>query len=304
MSPRRYVLLFIAALFLSGCGSSAPAPTPALTPSPFLPATLTPTLTARPSATATETPLPTPTQTPIPTPTMAIQGPGVVIVPILLYHHIAVPDVGNPYYVSPENFDAQMRLLYEWGYRTIPISLLVQAIREGAPLPERPIVLTFDDGDEDVYQTAFPIMQKYGFTGVFYIVGNRLHAEGFVTPEQLREMADAGWEIGCHSMSHPDLTELDGDALSYEIEESREIIENEVGVPVSSFAYPFGRKNNFVLQYIHLANYDAAVGLGWTHDQGPDNLFYLHRRGIEWSYDLERFASFLPWTGALETPAP
>jgi peptidoglycan/xylan/chitin deacetylase (PgdA/CDA1 family) len=120
----------------------------------------------------------------------------------------------------------------------------------------------------------------------------------------LREMADAGWEIGCHSMSHPDLTKLDGDALSYEITESRKIIENEVGVPVSSFAYPFGKENELVLQRIHFANYDAAVGLGLTPNQGPDNLFYLHRRGIEWSCTLERFASFLPWTGALETPAP
>ena len=76
------------------------------------------------------------------------------------------------YYVSPEAFDRQMNLLYQWGYRTISVELLARAIQEGAELPPKPIILTFDDGSETTYMNALPIMQRYGFTGASYIVYN------------------------------------------------------------------------------------------------------------------------------------
>ncbi|NOY99972.1 MAG: polysaccharide deacetylase family protein [Chloroflexi bacterium] len=292
----RFFVLLIAALLLTGCAAPVPTATPTVTPFP-------PTSTATPTQTAAPTLTPAPSFTP--TPSWVAQGPGIVECPILLYHHIAESETGSRYYVSPENFEAQMRALRDWGYTSIPLSLLVAAITEGADLPPRPVIITFDDGDVSVYDNAFPIMQRYGFTGVLYIVSNRLEADGFMNVEQIKEMTAAGWEVGSHSMSHADLTKRDNDGLYAEVVQSRKDLEAALGVPVASFAYPFGKLSDAAVDYVHFIKYEAAVGLGYTAEQGKGNLFYLQRRPVGWEYDLTRFAAVLPWTGPVdvtETP--
>ncbi len=184
-----------------------PSPTSfqALTNTPSeVPPTLTPSSTFTPLPTDT----PTPTDTPIPSPTPAVEfvSAGHVKAPILLYHHISDEGNGNRYYVSTADFRAQMEALRSWGYTAITVSELVDVLINGGELPMRPVVITFDDGNLDVYQNAFPIMRDLGFVGTNYIVANRLQSKYFVNVEQLQEMADAGWEIGSHSMTHTDLT--------------------------------------------------------------------------------------------------
>ena len=136
-----------------------------------------------------------------------MQGPNEVIVPILLYHHIGYSLQGETvYYVSPEAFDQQMNLLYQWGYKTISVELLARAINQGAELPPKPILLTFDDGSETIYTTALPIMQKYGFTGTSYIVYNYVGIPAYMSADQIHALDTVGWEIGSHGLSHIDLT--------------------------------------------------------------------------------------------------
>jgi peptidoglycan/xylan/chitin deacetylase (PgdA/CDA1 family) len=269
----------------------APAPTTTQTP------TTVPTLTVTPAPSATPSPtlgLPTstPSITPSPTPKLLFQGPGEVVCAILLYHRIDIPPFPNEYYVRPENFRAQMQALRDWGYTPIPISLLVKAINEGANLPVRPIVISFDDGDISVFTNAFPIMQEFGYTGVNYLVGNRLEVEGYMNVEQIQTLAAAGWEVGSHSMSHSDLTQTDFSAR--EIVDSRTRLEKELGLPVDTFAYPFGVKNETVLKTVS-ANYVAAVGLGVFLSQRTSNLYYLWRRPVEYAWDIETFGKYLPW---------
>lgn len=155
-----------------------------------------PTATPEPTITPTATETPQPTQTPLPThtltPTWAYSPAGSATVPILLYHHIANPENPSRYHVSPEIFEEQMTWLFDHGYTAIPITLLVNAIKEGAELPAKPVVITFDDGDLDVYENAFPIMQKYGFSGVFYIITDWIDAKNMVTKAQLDEMIASG----------------------------------------------------------------------------------------------------------------
>ena len=96
--------------------------------------------------------------------------------------------------MEPEKFEEQMKLLFDWDYTPVTIDTLLRAITEGAELPPRPVIITFDDGHLDNYTTAFPIMQKFGFTGVLYIVGNYMGTDGYMTAAQIREMVMAGWE--------------------------------------------------------------------------------------------------------------
>lgn len=236
-------------------------------------------------------------------------GPRQVIFPILLYHRIDVSPINSQYYVEPEKFEEQMKLLYDWEYTPVTIDMLLKAIRAGAELPPRPVIITFDDGHIDNYTTAFPIMQKFGFTGVLYIVGNYMGTDGYMTAAQIREMVMAGWEVGSHSMNHLDLQKLDEEAQYIEIVDSRDKLEAEIGVPMHTFAYPFGLMNDTAGSLVHKAGYMAAMGLGYTHDQGSENMFFLQRRDIKGTYDMKQFAAFLPWKGdpaylPPDTPTP
>jgi len=220
-----------------------------------------------------------------------------------------VSPIDSQYYVRPEKFEDQMKLLHDWEYTVIPIELLVKAIEEGAELPPRPVIITFDDGDLSVYETAFPIMQKYELTGVVYIVGNYMDTDGYMTAGQIKELAAAGWEIGSHSRSHRDLTRLGTPILRQEIHQAKRDLEGATGVQATTFAYPFGFMNDSVGSQVHAAGFIAAMGLGFTSDQGKSNLFWLQRRDVKGTYDIKQFAGFLPWQGdsaymPTDTPTP
>lgn len=307
------VLLMGLCILLSGCGTGVfakPVPTATFTslpPTELFDQTQGGAATVTPTRFATITP--TFTASPIPTATWIHQGPVSVIVPIILYHWIAVSPINSQYYVPPEKFEEEIKLLHDWGYTTITTELLIKAINEGADLPPRPLMITFDDGHLNNYTTAFPIMQKYGFTGILYIVANYVGADQYMNVDQIKEMAAAGWEVGSHSVTHSDLTSLEPERQRYEIVDSRQILESKLGVPVLTFSYPFGRSDSSVIDYTHFAGYVAGMSLGFTYDQGNSNLYTLQRRDIKGTYDVKQFASFLPWQGdpiflPTDTPTP
>lgn len=267
---------------------------------------LTPTATATPTLTPTVTPSPTPTLTPTPTvtPTWSKRGKGTPIhAPILLYHHIRDNATPGRYDISPAVFERQMQYLKEWGYTAITVDTLVNALRYNDPLPEKPVVITFDDGTLDVYENAFPVMQRLDFPGTFYIVANRLQSADFVNAAQLREMVSAGWEIGSHSFSHQDLVQ-NHNALEHEGRDSKTYLSDTLGVPVNSFAYPFGQMDQTVGSHISAYGYTNAVGLGifYTHTSGT--LYYLNRLEVRNDYDDTAFAKLLPWSPVSTPPAP
>ncbi len=303
-------LLFLTfSLLLVGCdrfARAAPAPTATFT------ATASPI--PSPTATATASPVPTFTRTftpsPVPTATWVSQGPDAVKVPILMYHHVELNPIDSNYRVSAAKFEDQLRLLRDWEYTTITTAMLVDAIQNGASLPPRPIILTFDDANEDNYTVAFPIMQKYGFTGVLYVPYYFVNTPGKLTVDEIKEMAASGWEVGSHSLTHPDISSLPPDRMRAEIVESREKLEELLGVPILTFAYPFGYESSAVVDYVKFAGYIAAMGAtGFTADQGSTNLFVLQRCEIKGWEDAKTFTRFLPWRGdpiflPTDTPTP
>lgn len=187
-----------------------------------------------------------------------------------------------------------MNLLYQWGYKTISVELLSRAITQGAELPPKPVILTFDDGFKTTYTTALSIMERYGFTGTSYIVYYYVGITNYMNADEIRALYAAGWEIGSHSLSHLDLTTRP-DRQEDEIVQSRWLLESLLGVPILSFAYPFGAYDESSLGYVRFAGYSAAVGLGNESIQGNNNLFYLYRRAVQGTEDLQTFASRLPW---------
>jgi len=257
-------------------------PTQTIIPQPT--STLTPT--------RTELPLPTVTNTiePSPTPVLIKLGPGPIKCPILLYHRIVPGQASNPYNLSPQEFEEQMAYLSENGYNTITIDQLRQAIIFGAELPEKPIVISFDDGDISVYKNAFPILEKYNFVGVAYLVSTYLETPGYMKYRQVKELIKGGWEMGSHSARHQDLSE--SVFLDTEIIGSKADLEKFLDTKINSFAYPFGKYNQSAMEKVS-DWYSNAVGLGASTTQRESNLYYLWRRPINNGTTLEQFIGFL-----------
>jgi peptidoglycan/xylan/chitin deacetylase (PgdA/CDA1 family) len=257
------------------------------TPTPVPP---TATQTVPPTSTVTITPLPpTPTTTNTPTPKLVYNEAGQIVAPILLYHHVEGQEFNNRYTVSIPDFRAQMEALSEMGYTTISLSLFLDARLDGGELPEKPILISFDDGHRSVYENAFPIMKEFNFTGVFYIVANRLGGvENFVDVKELNEMMDAGWDVGSHGFSHIDLT-LAHDSVAKEVGESKSRLSNALSTQILTFAYPFGTIDPFLAQKVNDYGYRAGMGLGTNIVHTWRNLFYLERIEIYGNYSLDEF---------------
>lgn len=229
-------------------------------------------------------------------------------VPILMYHHVCPVSIGCGLglRVRPSDFDAQMRYLSEHGYHAITLGELVKNIRGGGKIPNSPIVITFDDGYDDVYQYAFPILRKYGFTATVFLVSSWLDYPGkykVLSWEQARIMSEYGIEFGSHTLSHPNLLQLPTYKAKEEISESRAALERHLGKPVIVFAYPFGLFNRDIKSFVEQAGYVAAVttiqGFG---DFPCADLLMLKRIRIMGSYSLDDFVRRLNYPVTLIPP--
>ncbi|MEO0563377.1 MAG: polysaccharide deacetylase family protein, partial [Chloroflexota bacterium] len=171
-----------------------------------------------------------------------------VNVPILMYHYVGDTPADADIYrvdltVSAERFRDHIEYLATGGYTTISFYDLDEALNSGTPLPEKPVILTFDDGHIDHYEAVFPVLQEFNMTGTFFLVTGRMDAAdpAYVTWEHVTEMAEAGMSMEAHTKNHPDLRERPQDFLTYEILGSVESIEAYTGQRPRVFAYPGGR---------------------------------------------------------------
>jgi peptidoglycan/xylan/chitin deacetylase (PgdA/CDA1 family) len=211
----------------------------------------------------------------------------------LLYHHATDGDPPNIYSISADTVSEQVDYLQVEGYTAIPISLLVKAIQECADLPDRPVVITFNDGNLDVYENAYPIMQEFGFSRTLYLVMNYLDHNTLLSSEQAAEMVNAGWEIGSHRMSHPDLYGMQT-AISYQVVNSKKGLVEAIGTPVNTFAYPYRQTNGSITTEVK-KGYPAAVGLGKSSSHSPADIYYLARIDVRNDMDITTFANALSW---------
>ena len=226
-------------------------------------------------------------------------GRTTVQIPILMYHYIRVPPdrsadhIGWGLSTSPDDFKQQMDYLAQHGYHPITLTELRSYLYGQRPLPDRPVVLTFDDGYADLYTQAFPVLKRHHFKAVAYIVSGFLdRAETNVTPAQIREMDGYGIEIGAHTVNHVDLTTAGG-SLGYEVGGSKTTLEAILGHPVYDFCYPSGRFNANVIQAVQAAGFESATSTqdGVTHSL--DDRYAWSRVRVSGSESLDDFAKGL-----------
>lgn len=216
-----------------------------------------------------------------------------VAVPIIVYHGIrpnyeGETDEVKRYTVEPDTLDHELAYLRDNNYHVISLNALSKYFDEGVPLPEKPIVLTFDDGWKNQYVYAFPLLKKYGFTATFFVFTNAVGHINFLSWDQIKEMDSAGMTIGGHTKTHPYLTKItDTLALEKEISGGKKIIEEHLGHSIETFAYPFGLYNATTTQAVLNAGYRIArtskpglwhenknlLELTALYDQNSSNLF-------------------------------
>jgi len=286
--------------FTLGASLSNPTPPPESTaPERVLPASPTPIPTLAPTATATAMPMPSPTPSPSATPTPA-PLPDFAEVPILMYHYVEQPPPGadrmrRDLTVAPETFEAQLEALARNGYQTITLTQLYLHLTQGQPLPEKPAVLTFDDGYRNAYTVVFPLLQKYGFVGTFFVLATPAHFESpdYVTWAMMKEMAEAGMEIQGHGRDHVDLRSRSYAYLVYQTLGIQEAIEYHTGRPVRFFCYPSGQYDRAVIEVLKSAGYWGAVTTQHGRIHTRDDLFTLDRIRIRGTDSLETFLAKL-----------
>jgi len=192
------------------------------------------------------------------------EGTSSTIVPILVYHSIRpyvesdTPRVRR-YVATPDTLESELTWLVQNGYSSVSFDDLVNHITAGAPLPAKPVILSFDDDWEGQYLYAFPLLKKYGFTATFYIWVVVVGMKNHMTWDQIREMQKEGMKLGAHTITHPYLTRLrTEETLRHEILGSKEIIEAQTGAAVTSLAYPFGQYDERVVEAARAAGFTSA----------------------------------------------
>ena len=284
--------------------------------------TAPPTQTPVPTATETQappTPTSTPTQTPTPTvrptPTLAFSRPislpfsaptpndakRVASVPILMYHYISVPPPGSDRYrlslsVTPANFDAQMAFLKQAGYHAVTLYDLYDFLGQGKTLPDKPVILTFDDGYVDAFTQAMPILLKYGFVGTFFVLTGPADEGGageHLTWEQIVAMSATGMDLELHSREHFDLRNRPNDFLVHQIAGGKESLEAHINRPVRWFAYPSGRYDAAVVRVLKSDAFWGAVTTKDGRTHAASGFFDLQRVRISGSYALDTFIKIM-----------
>lgn len=186
--------------------------------------------------------------------------------PILLYHDLESSEFLNEKsnqatldtVVDAKRFEAQIRYLYENGYKTISMDEYFSLRKARKAISDKSLIISFDDGHYSNYYIAYPVLRKYGYTAIFFVVASKVDSEFHMTREQLVEMAEFGMEIGSHGLTHEYLPLLDVDEIKFELFESKKKLEAMIKRRVQYFAFPGGHYNTKVLGILNKIGYTGS----------------------------------------------
>jgi peptidoglycan/xylan/chitin deacetylase (PgdA/CDA1 family) len=227
-------------------------------------------------------------------------------VPVLMYHEIA-PAAATPskLAVAPELFADQMAYLDENGFTSLTAGELAGIFADGGNgLPERPVVVTFDDGYGDFFDRALPVLRQHGLTATVFQttgwVGLSGQAKRMMNWRELAEVAESGIEIGAHTYRHPKLDELPEKELRDELFGPKHAIEDKLGTAVPGLSYPYGYSNPMVQEIAREAGYTYAYAVGNALTESSREVFTLPRLTVNRATGM---ASFRAMVNGQDTPS-
>ena len=224
---------------------------------------------------------------------------------VLMYHNIVDDEKSSRMHwtnVGKEEFRRHLSLLDKWGFTPITFRDYMLFTKGKIMLPKRPVIITFDDGYEEVYKTAFTMMKEMGWNAVVFVIGDKrikidlwndklgTGSPSLLNLSQVKEMHEAGFEIGSHSMTHQYLPYKSYVNAWHEIARSKEELESLIGSNVQSFCYPYGAVNKYVKQLVKIAGYDVGCGVYTGHPKFGLDIFDVRRITIPGGTNTLSFA--------------
>jgi peptidoglycan/xylan/chitin deacetylase (PgdA/CDA1 family) len=210
-------------------------------------------------------------------------------IPVLMYHSIDY-EKGNELRVPKEKFRQQMSLLKEKGYTTLTLNELYGFFINGNPIPEKSVVITFDDGYVDNYYNAYPILKEFHFNAVVFVITNNIDkVKNYLTSDQIIELDNNGVEIESHTVNHEKLSTLGYDKQFETLKNSKEFLENLLNKSIDYIAYPYGDWNKNTLLAVRNANYKMAFSTSGTWSDKSDGIYTLDRVYVSADFDINEF---------------
>jgi Predicted xylanase/chitin deacetylase len=222
-------------------------------------------------------------------------------VPVLMYHVIASPPSSAQLpelYVDPKTFDRQMAALKKQGFTGVSLNQVYDAWFKGGKLPEKPVVVSFDDGYRSQYVYARPELRKLGWPGVLSAIAGRIGQPGAeLSNAMVQNLIDNGWELDSHTIHHVDVSQASGSELQDEVAGSRKMLQRRFHQPVNFFCYPSGRYDDQAIQAVRDAGYLGAT----TTNEGlasKGEMYTLNRIRVDGSDGVSGLEQKLKQAGA------
>lgn len=213
-------------------------------------------------------------------------------IPVLMYHSIStIP--GNTLGVPVQQFTDEMEWLNRQNYTSLSLEEFYEALVNKTPVPEKPIVLTFDDGYSDNYDAAWPILRQYGFKATFFVTTSSV-GPGMMNWDQLKDLVHQGNSVSSHTVHHYDLATLSSQQQTDELSLSKKDVEDHLSNKVNALCFPSGKYNQTTLELMPKLGYT----LGFTTQSGKvhlgDNLLTLKRLRISGGMSITAFQKEFP----------
>lgn len=206
-------------------------------------------------------------------------------VPVICFHSINNDPSGkSSIIISKDKFRQQLQTIKDNGYTTLTMSQLNDYLYKDKPIPEKSVVITFDDGYRDNYTNAFPILKEFNMNATIFVISSYINRELYLTTDEIKEMSDYGVDIESHTVSHVNLSTLSYEDQIKELKESKETIEKITNKPVIAIAYPEGKYNKDTEKTV----VDAGYTMGFTTERGyadrADSSSKLNRVCVDYTY--------------------
>ncbi len=195
--------------------------------------------------------------------------------PILAYHCVSRESRDDTPTVSEVTFTRQMEILRR-DWNPIPLGQLVECLEQGQAIPPRAVVVTFDDGTQDTYQIAFPVLRRYRIPATVFVITGNIDRLGFLTTGQLQEMSRGGVALGSHTCHHAYLPELSPAAVGEELIRSKQHLES-LGLRAEFLSFPAGGFSAAILQAVQAAGYRASCTTNRGFRRFPVDRWALRR---------------------------
>ncbi len=222
-------------------------------------------------------------------------------IPVLMFHEVGyleTKEFNDSNYILKSSLESKMLYLSANGYTTITMGELYDNWINGTKLPEKPVVLTFDDGYASHFTYVKDVLDRFNAKGTFYIVQDRLFMDiENRNLEGVKALHEAGQEIGVHTYSHPDFSKMTYDEIYQEVIKCKSFLEDNLEIKMTTFSYPFGNYNDSAIKVLKDLSFKTAVttkrGIGNPNQFSKDGELKISRYNVDYNTDESRFIQML-----------